>query len=273
MPTTVFPEAHEPPAGALRVPLIRARDLLAGEWTKLRSARPTLAALLGTAAIMIIAGAWYCYHVAGQWAQTDRDPVRAPFVLALLFAQLGTGVLGVLAFTSEFGSGMIRTTFTAVPQRGAVLTAKATAVGALVLAASEAISLITFFTGEAFLGRHGVTLAYPGALRAVAAAGFYLTTVALLGLGLGAIYRSTAGALVTMFFITFLSSAVFGPVPQPPWSYRIYRYLLPANADRLISGHAHNGQVPSPWAALLICAAYPAIALTVGSFLLRHRDA
>jgi ABC-2 type transport system permease protein len=178
----------------------------------------------------------------------------------------------VLAFTSEFGSGMIRTTFTAVPQRRAVLAAKATAVGALVLAAGEAISFITFFTGEAFLGRHGVTLAYPGALRAVAAVGFYLMTVALLGLGLGAICRSTAGALVSMFLITFLASSVFGPVPQPPWSYRIYRYLMPANADRLISSQAHNGQVPSVLAALLICAAYPAIVLTVASFLLRHRD-
>ncbi len=40
----------------------------------------------------------------------------------------------------------------------------------------------------------------------------------------------------------------------------------------LIPSHAHNGQVPSVLAALLICAAYPAIALTVASFLLRHRD-
>jgi ABC-2 type transport system permease protein len=271
MSATMPPQVPGAPAAPLGA-LTRPRDLLAGEWTKLRSARPTLVALLGTAAIMIIAGAWYCYHVAGQWAQTDRDPVRAPFVLALLFAQLGVGVLGVLAFTSEFGSGMIRTTFTAVPQRRAVLAAKATAVGALVLAAGEATSFITFFTGEAFLGRYGVTLAHPGALRAVAAAGFYLMTVALLGLGLGAICRSTAGALVSMFLVTFLASSVFGPVPQPPWSYRVYRYLLPANADRLISSQAHNGQVPSVLAALLICAAYPVVALTVASFLLRRRD-
>jgi ABC-2 type transport system permease protein len=272
MSAITSPQVHGTPAGPVR-PLTRARDLLAGEWTKLRSARPTFAALIGTAAIMIIVSAWYCHHVAGQWAQTDNDPVREPFVLALLFAQLGIGVLGVLAFSSEFGSGMIRTTFTAVPQRQAVLAAKATAVGALVLAAGEAISFITFFTGEAFLGRHGVTLAYPGALRAVTAVGFYLVTVALLGLGLGAICRSTAGALVSMFLITFLAGSVFGPVPEPPWSYRVYRYLLPANADRLISSQAHNGQVPSVLAALLICAAYPAIALTVASFLLRHRDA
>jgi hypothetical protein len=89
MSATISPEAPETPADPVRV-LTRARDLLAGEWTKLRSARPTFVTLFGTAAIMIIAGAWYCHHVAGQWAQTDRDPVRAPFVLALLFAQLGT---------------------------------------------------------------------------------------------------------------------------------------------------------------------------------------
>jgi ABC-2 type transport system permease protein len=272
MPATMVTETRDS-AGAPDHAVARAGDLLAGEWTKLRSARPTQVALLGTAAIMIVVGAWYCYHLSGQWAQTDRDPVRAPFVLSLLFAQLGAGVLGVLAITSEFASGMIRTTFTAVPQRGAALAAKATAVGLLVLTAGEVLSLITFFVGEAFLGRHGVTLAYPGALRAVVGSGCYLAAVALLGVGLGAIFRSTAGSIVAMFVLTFLATSVFGPVPQPPWSYRIYRYLLPANADRLISGHAHNGQVPSVLVAMLICAAYPAITLAAGTFLIRRRDA
>ena len=272
MPATMLTEAPDSPY--VPVPLLaRASDLLAGEWTKLRSARPTQVALLGTAAIMIVVSAWYCYHLSGQWAQTDRDPVRAPFVLSLLFAQLGVGVLGVLAITSEFASGMIRTTFIAVPQRGAALAAKATTVGLLVLTAGEVISFITFFVGEAFLGRHGVTLAYPGALRAVVSSGCYLAAVALLGVGLGAIFRSTAGSLVAVFVITFLAASVFGPVPQPPWSYRIYRYLLPANADRLISAHAHNGQVPSALVALLICAAYPAVTLIAGSLLVKRRDA
>jgi hypothetical protein len=272
MPATMLNETRDNPRGPVP-PLARASDLLAGEWTKLRSARPTQVALFGTAAIMIVAGAWYCYHLSGQWAQTDRDPVRAPFALSLLFAQLGVGVLGVLAITSEFASGMIRTTFTAVPQRGAALAAKATTVGLLVLTAGEMISLITFVVGEAFLGRHAVTLADPGALRAVVSSGCYLAAIALLGVGLGAILRNTAGSLVAMFVITFLASSVFGPVPQPPWSYRIYRYLLPANADRLVSAHAHNGQVPSVLVALLICAAYPAITLVAGSLLIKRRDA
>jgi hypothetical protein len=272
MPATMVTETRDSPHATVP-PLARAGDLLAGEWTKLRSARPTRIALHGSAAVMIVLGAWYCYHLSGQWAQTDRDPVRAPFVLSLLFAQLGAGVLGVLAITSEFASGMIRTTFTAVPQRGAALAAKATTVGLLVLTAGEVISLITFFVGEAFLGRHGVTLACPGALRAVVSSGCYLTAIALLGVGLGAIFRSTAGSLVAMFVLTFLATSVFGPVPQPPWSYRIYRYLLPANADRLISAQAHNGQVSSVLVAMLICAAYPAIALIAGFLLIRRRDA
>ena len=271
MPATMVTETRDS-AGAAGHAVARAGDLLAGEWTKLRSARPTLVALLGTAAIMIVVGAWYCYHLSGQWAQTDHDPVRSPFVLSLLFAQLGVGVLGVLTITSEFASGMIRTTFTAVPQRGAALAAKATAVGLLVLTAGEVLSLITFFVGEAFLGRHGVTLAYPGALRAVVSGGCYLAAVALLGVGLGAIFRSTAGSIVAMFVLTFLPTSVFGPLPQPPWSYRIYRYLLPSNADRLISAHAHNGQVPFVLVALLICAAYPAITLMTGYLLIKRRD-
>jgi hypothetical protein len=43
----------------------------------------------------------------------------------LAFAQLAFGVLGVLAISAEYGTGMIRTTLTAVPRRPTVFAAKA----------------------------------------------------------------------------------------------------------------------------------------------------
>jgi ABC-2 type transport system permease protein len=53
------------------------------------------------------------------------------------YAVLPVAVLGALALTSEYGSGLIRTTFIAVPRRRSVLAAKATVTGAAALVAGE----------------------------------------------------------------------------------------------------------------------------------------
>jgi len=73
-------------------------------------------------------------------------------------------VLGVLAFTAEHLTGLIRTTFVAVPRRRAVLAAKAATAGAVALAAGEVLAFASFFLTQAILPGHhrGLSLAQPG---------------------------------------------------------------------------------------------------------------
>ena len=106
-------------------------------------------------------------------------------------------VLSVLTFTSEYGSGLIRTTFTAVPRRDAVLAAKAAVTGAAALIGGELLAFACFFLTQAILSVHhrGLALSHPGALRAVLAVGFVLAVCALIGVGAGAVTRHTAGAI------------------------------------------------------------------------------
>ena len=94
-------------------------------------------------------------------------------------------------------SGPIRTTFTAVPRRWAVLAAKAAVTGAAALIAGELLTFACFFFTQAILSRHhrGLALSHPGALRAVLAAGFVLAACAVVGVGVGAVIRHTAGAM------------------------------------------------------------------------------
>ena len=72
--------------------------------------------------------------------------------------------LGVLAFSTEYGTGLIRTTFAAVPRRRAVLAAKADVIGALTLVAGEVVAFACFAVVQAVLsGMHlGVSLSRPG---------------------------------------------------------------------------------------------------------------
>ncbi len=96
------------------------------EWLKLRSVRSTSWILLVFAVGMIGLSVLVLSHE--HWATMSAgeraafDPVNEGFT-GLALGQLVLGVLGVLAITTEFSSGMIRATFAAVPRRPVVLAA------------------------------------------------------------------------------------------------------------------------------------------------------
>ena len=122
-------------------------NVLASEWTKIRSVRSTYWTLLITAATTIGLSALVCAVFAAQYAHLSPqekagfDPASFSLIGGIL-AQLAIAVLGVMVITSEYASGMIRTTFSAVPQRLTVLAAKATVFTAVTLAVTTTACFI-----------------------------------------------------------------------------------------------------------------------------------
>lgn len=258
----------------------RARGALTAEWIKLRSVRSTYLALAAAAVAAVALGYLVTHYVASttNWAsmsphaRANWDPVSFSFA-GLAIAQLAFGVLGVLAISSEHTTGLIRTTFAALPRRRAVLAAKATIAGAVTLAAGELIAFATFFTGQMGLSptHHGATLADPGALRGVLAAGLYLAVITLVGLGLGAVIRHTAGAAAALFGLVFLIPQVIHVMPAP-WDTRIGKYMLDNAGQQMTALRGAPGYF-SPGASLLICLAYAVAALGAAAILITRRDA
>jgi hypothetical protein len=256
----------------------RARDLLASEWIKLRSVRSTYLVLLGSAAVAVTVAVFSAATVKTShidWA--TFDPVQISLA-GLLVVQLAFGVFGALAITSEHATGMIRTTFAAVPRRRAVLAAKATVTAAAALVAGEAIAFAAFFAGQLVLsakhlpGHHlSVTLADPGVLRAVAGAGFYLLIVSLVGLGLGAIIRHTAGAIAAVGLIFIQALIVNAIFPDPKST--VGHYVLLWAGQSISSIRAHVTNYPSVSQSFAVCIAYAAALLAAASFLITRRDA
>jgi ABC-2 type transport system permease protein len=211
--------------------------------------------------------------VAHRWATmsaADRamfDPVGDSFT-GLVFAQLAFGVLGVLAFSSEYGTGMIRTTLAATPRRGTLFTAKALVVGALTLVLGEVFAFGTFLLGQAALATAHlqVTLTSPGVLRAVSSAGLYLGVVALVGCGVGALLRHTAGGIAAMFGVIFLAWPVARALES--WSYLPDRLILSNAADVLGQVHAMavRPRLPSLGLAYLDLVLYLVVALGLGAW-------
>ncbi len=192
--------------------------------------------------------------------------------------QLAFGVFGALAITSEHATGMIRTTFAAVPRRRAVLAAKATVTAVAGLTAGEVIAFAAFFAGQLVLsgkhlqGKHlSATLTDTGVLRAVAGAGFYLFIVTLVGLGLGAIIRHTAGAIAAVGLIFIQALIVNAIFPDPDSAAGHYVLLWAGQSISSIRAHVTN--YPSLGQSFAVCVAYAAVLLATASLLITRRDA
>jgi ABC-2 type transport system permease protein len=250
--------------------LVRARDVLRSEWTKLRSVRSTYWALL-VAAVVSLAGSTLFALPAGRGARVP-DPVAYSFVGWAEYPVLAVGILGVLALTAEFSTGQIRTTFTAVPRRLVVLAAKTAVVGSLALVFGELLAVASFSLTQAFLSRQhrGVSLSHPGVPGAVLSAGFVLAVVAVTGVALGAAIRHTAAAIAALPAVFYLPLILFSLPSQ--WNHRIEQFTLPFAAYQVVALHPAPNLL-TPALSLLVLIAWPAIALAVAAVLITRRGA
>ncbi len=248
------------------------------EWTKLRSVRSTVWTLLATVGLAVGFGALIATSQMNSWDALDAterlrfDPTS--FSLSGLFlAQLAVGVLGVLVISSEYATGQIRATLSATPQRLTVLAAKATTFTVVVLATGLVASFAAFFTGQAIFASKGLatSLAEPGVLRAVVGGALYLAGVGLLGVGVGAIVRRTAGAVASLVTLLFILPLVMGFLPSSIQE-AIGKYF-PAQAGMAIFNVVSDPRALSPWVGYGVLLTYGAVSLAIGGFLLVRRDA
>jgi ABC-2 type transport system permease protein len=254
---------------------VRARGALSFEWDKLRSLRSNYLTLLiaGLAVTGLTAVTAYSFATTpGPPPGGPLNPLTGSFLAYAEYGVLPVAVLGVLAFTSEYATGLIRTTFAAVPRRWAVLAAKAAVAGAAALIAGELLASGLFFLTQAILSGHhrGISLAHPGVPGAVLAAGLLLPVCALVGLGLGAIIRHTAGGIAAAAGVIYLLGVLCLFLP-PPWHDRIGRFTLAFAAYQVVALHPQPGLF-SPAVSLLVLLAWPAAALLAAAFVITRRD-
>ncbi|HEY6312025.1 MAG TPA: ABC transporter permease [Streptosporangiaceae bacterium] len=271
MTATQAPPA--PPASTAAPLAVRARDVLASEWTKLWSVRSTYWTLLVAVLTPIGLSAIVAAALASAPGKNSSPPdPLLPGFISQEYAVLAVGVLGVLAFSTEYSTGLIRATFAAVPRRRAVLAAKATAAGAVTLVAGEVVAFVSFFGVQAALSGHhlGVSLSRPGVAGAVLADGLLLFVVTMMGLGLGAIVRHTAGGIAALVGLIFLP-AIVGLLPSP-WGGRVSRFTLLQAAHQVTALHPAT-DLFAPAASLLVLLAWPAATLLTAALLITRRDA
>jgi len=257
-------------------PLPHFADILRSEFCKLRTVRSTFWALLAAVVFNVATAAVLGILLPAHLSAHEKATIDSTRVSlgGLHLSQVVFGLLGVLVITSEYGTGMIRATLSAVPQRRLMLAAKTAVFTVTGLMVAFAGCFAAYFTFRAFLPAGDsmqTTLSDPGVLRAVTGAGLYLTVLGLFGLGLGAVIRSSAGAIATLLGVLFVPTILVSLLP-PSWQDTIGPYL-PMNAGESIITVHHQAHTLAPWPGFGVFSLYAAAALAAGFFLITHRDA
>jgi ABC-2 type transport system permease protein len=253
------------------------RDAVTAEVTKFRSVRSTYWSLAAAAVLTVGLAAIIGFAISNAWtemAAAERAGFNAvePSLVGLWLGQLAIGTLGILAITSEYATGLIRTTLAAVPRRRTLLMAKATVVGAVSLAVGTALSLASFGIAQVFLSRRDIqaSLGDPGVARVVFGGGLFIAVIALVGLALGTVIRHTAGTVVSLVGLVFLLPNVLDSLPRQ-WS-GIRDWTVSAAGEGLMNLHS-DPQILPPGRALFVAFLWVAGSLAIAAFAISRRDA
>lgn len=244
------------------------------EWIKLRSVRVNVVGVAAAAVGLMLLGVLF-----SALAPTDMGPGgTATDSVSLAFggtslSQLIIGVLAALFVGSEYASGLIRTTFGAVARRTRVLRAKAIVFGGATGLAMTLGAFAAFFAGSAVYSGNlpSHSIGDPGVLRAVLSVGFYGACVALIGIAVGFLVRSTATAIGLLLGLLMLAPLLVDLVPGTVGE--TLSKIVPSNAGEAMMSVTSRDSLLSPMVGLAVLVAWVVGLLTLAAVALRRRDA
>ncbi|SFF42861.1 ABC transporter permease subunit [Blastococcus tunisiensis] len=255
--------------------------VLHSEWIKLWSLRSTYWSVVATVlAMVLIATVMALAAAVGAAGADDAPGGEAAIGLGYTFAQVVVAVLGALMITGEYSTGMIRSSLAAAPRRTPVLAAKAVLIAAVgFLLGVLGVALAYLVTLPVLGGQDAADLADPEVQRIFWGTGLYLAGVGLLGLGLGALIRHTAGAITAALGVLLLLSTVVQLLMlTSDWFTGVYPYLPSTAGERIaspeVTAAVDGGPVVlAPWTGFAVFMAYVAVTLIGAAVSLRRRDA
>jgi ABC-type transport system involved in multi-copper enzyme maturation permease subunit len=242
--------------------------VIAAEWTKFSSLRSTWITT-GISVLLLIA---FGMIASASFSGDSLSSVDLALSGSTL-AALAVGVLGVLLAAGEYTTGMIRATLAAVPRRLPVLWSKSLVAGFAALIVMTAGAFAAFALGSVVLNDAvaGLGLGDDGVLRTLIGAGLYLGLVAVFGVALGILVRSSAGAIAILAGLLLIVPGLAALLPNDV-SEAVAPYL-PSNAGSAVMALTPADGTLEPWTGLAVFAGYVGVALASAAYRLKKTDA
>ncbi len=244
-------------------------NTLAAEWSKVATLRSTYLTL-GLGLVLSVATTALVTAALGSTQQTwaaDFSPITTSMV-GNIWALIVYAVFGVLVVGREYSGGLIRLTLTATPRRGRVLAAKVLLVSGSILVLGLLTTVGMFLVGQAILGAYGMPatdLGNADARQMVLGLGVVMPFFPIVGLALGVLFRSTAGAITTVLGFLWLP-VIFGEFLPRWWQEHVMSLLPGAAMDSLTVAHiepsptfsdpAVGAVIAGAWLVAIVGAAY-----------------
>lgn len=276
------------------LPGVSFGGILKSEWIKLRSLRSTVWCYIILIVITIGLSPLVAFAMAGNFGEeagivldydTRQSFASQATTASIGFSQLVISVLGALVITGEYGTGMIRSTFSAVPKRLPALFGKAAVFAVTTFVVSfVALTVSLFVTIPVFAsGDIEIDLADSALWLTILGASAYVALIGLFSLAVGALIRNSAGGIAAALgAILVLPTiiAIFTVITQAEWVANLSN-LLPSNAGaRMYAYPVEAMQDPfmiteplDPWQGALVLLVWTAALFTLASVLLKRRDA
>jgi len=259
--------------------------VLNSEFIKFRTLLSTLI-LLGCTVLVVVGFGALSAWGTGQLAQSASNNPRAAAALAaqggdlaasvptsgIAFAQLILGSLGVLLMSSEFTTGMARSTFAAVPRRIPAFAAKLLVVMVTAFLLTAVSVLLAGLVSLPILDNYGLKLdmASSQSVKLLLVNSVYVAAVAAIGMALGALIRNSAGGIMSLVGLFFVAPIAFQLIPGD--FFVEARKYLPGNTVEPMTALEHAPDTLEAWQAALVLGAWVLIPLLLAAFLLKKRD-
>ena len=259
------------------------RDVLLSEWTKFRSVRSTywtflVAIVLGIGLSALVSGVSANHYLTDPEVHRGWNPIQRSIRPGSLFSQLAFAVLGVIVVTSEYSTGMIRTSLAAVPRRARMMTAKLAVFAAAALVVAEVISVSAFSIGQFLIHGKAPSASFGDhlVLRVVLGAGLYLVLIGLYGTAVGLLFRHAAAGIAVVVGTLFIGPGIVQLLPTS-WAIPVEKYwpagVFDTNAGPQVMLTHHDPNSLTAWWGLGEFGLFVAIVTAIGFLFLERRDA
>ncbi|MER2133238.1 MAG: ABC transporter permease [Arthrobacter sp.] len=251
--------------------------VLRSEWIKTNTVPSTVILLAVAFAVMVGLGAlvaWGLIQLAsepesgppqgiGQSLQSAAYDVPAS---GLPFGQLLIAALAVVLIGSEYTTGMIRSTMVAVPTRIPALLAKALVIAVISFLVGIVSAFATYLLAQPILSGSNLDFGLDAewVLPSIINTGTVLALIAIMGVAIGALLRSTAGGVVTLVGALFVLPIIAGLLTGlADWVEDAARFLPSSAAGQLVAtriqpeafNQVEGGLILAGWAVVLLAAA------------------